>query len=98
MSIIKLNRWDSEQLHYMCDKEDKMDACLYVEWQKIKMQPSSSDETEDGVEHTFDIGEDISEELWEGRHVLSIRVNGKEAEKHTVVITIPKPDEEDNED
>lgn len=98
MPTIKLNKWDSEQLHYACDKEDKMDMCLYVNGEKIKIEPSSSEETEDGIEHTFDIDEDMSEELGEGKHVISIRMNGKGVEKHTIIISNPEEDEEDNED
>ena len=94
---IKLNKWDSEQLHYACDKEDKMDMCLYVNGQKIPIEPSSSEETEEWMEHTFEIWEDLSEELGEGKHVVSIRMNGKGVEKHTLIISNPE-DEEDNED
>lgn len=97
MSTIKINKWDSEQLHYACDKEDKMDMCLYVNGQKIPIEPSSSEETEEGMEHTFEIWEDLSEELGEGKHVVSIRMNGKGVEKHTLIISNPE-DEEDNED
>lgn len=98
MESIKLNKGDSEKLHYMCDKWDKMDMCLYVNGDKIKIDPSSTEETEDGVEHTFDIGEDISEELGKGKHAASIRVNGKWVEKLKIIITNPEEDEEDNED
>ena len=94
---IKLNKWDSEQLHYACDKEDKMDMCLYVNGQKIPIEPSSSEETDEWMEHTFEIWEDLSEELGEGKHVVSIRMNGKGVEKHTLIISNPE-DEEDNED
>ena len=97
MSTIKINKWDSEQLHYACDKEDKMDMCLYVNGQKIPIEPYSSEETEEGMEHTFEIWEDLSEELGEGKHVVSIRMNGKGVEKHTLIISNPE-DEEDNED
>lgn len=94
---IKINKWDSDQLHYLCDKEDKMDMCIYVNWHKIKVDPEKSEETEDWMEHTFNIGEDITHELGEGKHPISIRVNGKWVEKHTLIITNPE-DEEDNED
>ena len=94
---IKLNKWDSEQLHYACDKEDKMDMCLYVNGQKIPIEPSNSEETDEWMEHTFEIWEDLSEELGEGKHVVSIRMNGKGVEKHTLIISNPE-DEEDNED
>jgi hypothetical protein len=39
----------------MCDKEDKMDMCLYVNGEKIKIDPCSSEETEDGMEHCFEL-------------------------------------------
>lgn len=98
MPTIKLNKWDSEQLHYMCDKEDKMDMCIYVNGQKIKVDPSSSDETDDGIEHTFSLDEEVTEELGEGKHTIAIRVNGKGVEKHKLIISNPEADEEDNED
>lgn len=97
MPTIKLNKWDSEKLHYACDKGDKMDMCLYVDGEKIKIDPSSSEETEDGVEHTFTIDEETSEELGAGKHVVAIRVDGKTVEKHTIIISNPE-DEKDNED
>lgn len=98
MQTLKINKWDSEKLHYACDKEDKMDMCLYVNWQKIKIDPSSSEESDEWMEHTFEIGEDISEELGEWKHAASIRVNGKWVEKLKIIITNPEDDEEDNED
>ncbi len=98
MPTIKLTKWDAESLHYACDKGDKMDMCLYIHWEKIPLPPSKSEETEDGMEHTFDIWEDISEELGEGKHVVSIRVNGKSVEKHTIIISNPEADEESDED
>lgn len=98
MPTIKINRWDSEQVHYLCDKEDKMDMCLYVDGEKIKIEPSKSEESDDWVEHTFEIGEDVSEELGAGKHTASIRVNGKWVETLKIIITNPEDNEESDED
>ena len=93
-----MNKWDSEKLHYACDKEDKMDMCLYVNWTKIKIEPSSSEESDEWMEHTFEIGEEESEALGEWKHKIAIRMNGKTVETLNLLITNPEEDEEDNED
>lgn len=98
MPTIKIKRWDSEKIHYMCDKEDKMDMCLYVNGEKIKIDPSNSEETEDGMEHTFEIWEDETEELWAWKHTASIRLNWKWVETLKILITNPEDDEESDED
>jgi hypothetical protein len=63
-----------------------MDMCIYVDGQKIKIDPSESKETENGIEHTFTLDEETTEELGKGKHTFSIRVNGETAEKGSFVI------------
>lgn len=74
-----------------------MDMCIYCHWEQIKIDPSKSEESDDGMEHEFEISEEMSHELWEGKYPASIRVNWKWVEKITLIITNPE-DEKDNED
>lgn len=97
METIKLNKWDSKKLHYLCDKEDKMDMCFYINGEKIPITPTETD-TEDGKENEFEISEEMSHELDEWKHVVSIRLNWEWVEKLKLIISNPWDDEESDED
>lgn len=97
METIKIIKWDKKDLHYACDTDDSMDMCIYIDGQKIKIDPSESKETENWKEHTFTLDEETTEELGAGKHKYSIRVNWETAEKGTFIIS-NWDDEEDNND
>lgn len=97
MPTLKINKWDSEKLNYLCDKEDKLDLCLYINGEQIKIE-GKTEETEDWIEHEFDLDEEITKALDTGKFKWAIRLNGKTVEPITIIISNPEDDEKDNED
>lgn len=98
METIKINKWNSKKVHYLCDKGDKMDLCFHLDWQKIVIQPSSSEETEDGTEYEFHLDEDTTSELGDWKYNFDVRLNWEGVDKIKVIISNPESDEEDNQD
>lgn len=98
METLKIKLWDSEKMHYLCDKEDEIDCCIYVWGEKIKINPSKSEESDEWMEHEFELWEDVTEELGVGKHKWAIRLNWKTVEPLTIIISNPEDDEENNED
>lgn len=96
METIKIKKWDSKKIYYACDKWDKMDMCFYIWGDKIKIDPTTED-SEEGVENTFDITEEMSDELDIGEHKASIRLNGEWRDKIKIIITNPEEDDKDDE-
>lgn len=86
---IKIRKGDAYEFEdaYITDKEsDKMDLCLYMNWEKVEPIESEREETEGGYKHEFEIDADITDALDKWEYEWSVRNNKKEVEAGKLVI------------